>query len=85
MGGLGGFPMGSLAPTAIAPGGLPSGADGLPNGATVKLQAPSLLPAPLPKALQSPKMTTPLVAQEKGKLQSTGPCTTTIMITARGS
>ena len=31
----------------------------------VKLQAPSLLPAPLPKALQSPKMTTPLVAQGK--------------------
>ena len=32
-------------------------------GHTVKLQAPSLLPAPLPKALQSPKMTTPLFAQ----------------------
>ena len=38
---------------------------------SVELQAPSLLPAPLPKALQSPKMTMPLVAQVRKGVQCT--------------
>ena len=56
-------------------------------GKSVKLQTPSLLPAPLPKAHYKTQTTErPSVAQDE-KSRQQGPCTTTMttMITARGS
>ena len=50
----------------------------------VKLQASSLLPAPLPKALQSPELLTCHSWLKEERDAEQGPCTTTTMIIARG-